>query len=78
MLGPADEAGKHSSLYFYLDRRTFAFRATGGLPAGGAHCLLTAQGLAELVATAGFEFAEIARAEHGWYDYRLGICSQDG
>ena len=75
---PADEAGKHASLYFYLDRPVLAFRPERDLPAVDGYCLFTSQGLDELEKTAGFTFREIARAEHDWWSYRLGICAAEG
>ena len=78
VLGPADEAGKHASLFFYLDRPIRAFRSASELPRAGAHCVLTGGGLGELEKSSGFGFREIARAEHVWFSYRLGICSETG
>ncbi len=78
MLGPADEAGKHASLFFYLDRPVRAFRLDGELPGAGDHCLLTGRDLDELAAVPDFGFREIARAEHVWFSYRLGVCSGPG
>ena len=75
VLGPSDEAGKHASLFFYLDRPIRAFRPGDELPAGGVPCLLTARNLETLAAVPGFSFRETARAEHRWFSYRLGTCS---
>ncbi len=78
VLGPADEAGKHASLFFYLDRPIRAFRPERGLPAAGAHCVFTAQDLDELKDTPDFRFRETSRSEHVWWSYRVGICSEAG
>ncbi len=76
--GPAGKAGKHASLFYYLDRPIRAFRPERGLPPPGARCLVTAQDLEELETAPGFQFREIARAEHVWFSYRLGTCSEAG
>jgi hypothetical protein len=74
--GPAGKAGKHASLFYYLDRPIRAFRPEWGLPPAGAHCLVTGRDLDELETAPGFRFRELARAEHPWFSYRLGICSE--
>ena len=76
--GPAGKAGKHASLFYYLDRPIRAFRPERGLPPPGARCLVTARDLDELATVPGFRFREIARAEHVWFSYRLGFCSEAG
>ena len=75
VLGPADLAGKHSSLFHYLDRPVRAFRPRRELPEDGAHCLLTAGNLERLAAEPAFAFRETARVDHPWFSYRLGVCS---
>jgi hypothetical protein len=78
VLGPADEAGKHASLFFYLERPIHAFRPDRELPTAGAPCLFTARDLGELEKVPGFRFRETTRVEHVWFSYRLGICSESG
>ena len=75
VLGPADLAGKHSSLFYYLDRPVRAFRPEHELLEDGAHCLLTARDLERLAAEPAFAFHETARADHAWFSYRVGVCS---
>ena len=37
--------------------------------------MLTAANLESLAGASGFAFQGIARAEHRWFTYHLGICS---
>lgn len=78
VLGPADAAAKHSSLFFYLDRPIRAFRPATALPPPGASCLFTARDLERLQGTPGFRFRETGRVEHVWWSYRVGVCSEPG
>ena len=75
VLGPADVAGKSSSLLYYLDRSIVAFRPDGIRPPRSSICLLASDRVDELDDPPGFAFEEIARVEHVWRDFLLGRCS---
>ena len=76
VLGPSDLAGKHASLYYYLERPVLSFRP-GRLPSGAAWCVLTSQAVDRLTETTGLVFRETGRSEHVWWSYRVGRCSGD-
>ncbi len=73
--GPADIAGKHASLYFYLERPVLAFRAGHAVPPAGSYCLLPADRLGEFGHSSPLEFDEIVRVGHRRGDFLLGSCS---
>ena len=68
-------AGKHASLYFYLERTVLAFRAGHSVPPAGSYCLLPSDRLAEFEEPSPLEFVEIVRVEHPRGDFLLGSCS---
>ena len=76
--GPSDRAGKHASLYFYLDRPVLSFRPGERWPPAASYCLLTSEALDRLTGTGQFAFRELGRSEHVWWSYRVGICSGSG
>ena len=57
VVGPAIEAGKRSSLYYYLGRRTRAFSVDGKLPEVGTYAVMTGADLHSLTTS---------RPDHGY------------
>jgi 4-amino-4-deoxy-L-arabinose transferase-like glycosyltransferase len=78
VLGPSDVAGKHASLYFYLNRPVSSFRPGKRLPPADSYCILTSEDVDKLAGSPNFVFHEIARSEHVWWTYRVGTCTGSG
>lgn len=70
VMGPADPAGKHSSLLYYLDRPIRAFRSPRDLPLG-SYVLLTADQRRVLEPGPGVRFELLKSIRHPWFVYEL-------
>ncbi|MFQ5350972.1 MAG: hypothetical protein ACE5EG_11065, partial [Thermoanaerobaculia bacterium] len=63
VVGPSDLAGKHASLYFYLQRPVRSFQPAERLPPVGSYCVLTSVAVDQLAASGSrLVFREIEEA----------------